>query len=196
MRYKLFYVFVALFFIQGCATAPMASAEKDTAAKTFFVNKNKSNLYVYRNENFGAAISMDLAINGKEIGKTAAKTYFKLELEPGKYQVQSKSENVSVLDVILNAGENTFIWQEVKMGVLYARTKLTQVDANTGKKGVLESKLIASTVSDDEIVALNAKKEASADPSMKLKELKKLLDDGLITQQEYDQSKSNLLKAM
>lgn len=152
-----------IFLLQGCATAPMASVEKDTSAKSFNVSKNKSNLYIYRNENFGGAISMDVSINGKEIGRTAAKTFFWLELDPGKYQLQSKSENVSTLDLILNAGENTFVWQEVKMGVLYARTKLSQVDIATGQKGVLESKLIASTVSDSEIKPIGVRTDLKAE---------------------------------
>ncbi len=183
-----------IFLLQGCATAPMASVEKDTSAKSFNVSKNKSNLYIYRNENFGGAISMDVSINGKEIGRTAAKTFFWLELDPGKYQLQSKSENVSTLDLILNAGENTYVWQEVKMGVLYARTKLSQVDIATGQKGVFESKLIASTVSDSEIKPIGVRTDLTADPTSKLKELKKMLDDGIITQQDYDLAKSKILK--
>lgn len=192
---KITLAFIAtIFLLQGCATAPMASVEKDTSAKSFIVSKNKSNLYIYRNENFGGAISMDVSINGKEIGRTAAKTFFMLELDSGKYQLQSKSENVSTLDLILNAGENTFVWQEVKMGVLYARTKLSQVDIATGQKGVLESKLIASTVSDSEIKPIGVRTDLTAYPTSRLKELKKMLDDGIITQQDYDLAKSKILK--
>jgi hypothetical protein len=36
-----------------------------------------------------------------------------------------------------------YIWQEVKMGLLYARTKLTLVSKEEGKKGFLESQLAA-----------------------------------------------------
>jgi hypothetical protein len=36
-----------------------------------------------------------------------------------------------------------YVWQEVKMGVMYARNKLTLVDEATGKAGVNECSLIA-----------------------------------------------------
>lgn len=170
----------------------MASSEKDNAAKSFVVPKDKANLYIYRNENFGAAISMDVSVNGTPIGQSAAKTYFKLELDPGKYQVQSKAENASLLDLVLAAGENTYVWQEVKMGLLYARTKLTQSTIEQGQKGVLESKLINTVVSD--IKPLGVIHEAKTEPSEKLAKLKKLLDDGTITKEDYESAKTKILK--
>jgi len=185
-------IFIVI-LIQGCATAPMAPIERDTSAKSFDAVPEKSNLYIYRNEIFGGAISMDVSINGKEIGKTAAKTYFKLELAPGKYQVQSKSENTSTIDIILSAGQNTFLWQEVKMGLIYARTKLAQVDNDTGQKGVLESKLIASVVDEREIMPISSQTYSDGEMSTKLKELKKMFDEGIINQDEYDLSKSKVL---
>ncbi len=189
-------VFILAALLQGCASAPMASAEKDTAAKSFDVPSNKSNLYVYRNENFGAALSMDVYINNQLIGQTAAKTYFKLELDPGKYQVKSKAENESILDVILRAGENFYIWQEVKMGIITGRTKLSNVDVNTGKSGVLESKLIASSVSESDLRPLDRVFVNSADEAGKLRELKILLDQGLITHQEYEAAKTKILEGL
>ncbi len=33
---------------------------------------NKASLYIYRNESFGAAIPMTVAVNGKALGQTAA----------------------------------------------------------------------------------------------------------------------------
>jgi hypothetical protein len=92
----------------------------------------------------GAAIKMDLTLDGKPIGQSAAKTYFYKEVEPGKHTITSTSENTDTLEVDTKAGTLSFIWQEVKMGILYARTKLSLVDAETGKAGVLESKLAES----------------------------------------------------
>ena len=39
------------------------------------------------------------------------------------------------------AGKLYFVWQEVKMGMLSARTKLQLVSDDVGKKGVMESQL-------------------------------------------------------
>lgn len=45
------------------------------------------------------------------------------------------------LDLDAAGGNIYYIWQEVKMGLLYARTKLHLVSENEGQKGVLETKL-------------------------------------------------------
>ena len=42
--------------LAGCASVPMASPEADANAKSFRVPAGKSNIYIYRNESFGAAI--------------------------------------------------------------------------------------------------------------------------------------------
>lgn len=77
-------IFVVLLSITalltGCASVPMASIELDTQAKTFATKADKANIYVYRNESIGAAVKMDIAMDGKTIGQTAAKTYIALQV--------------------------------------------------------------------------------------------------------------------
>jgi len=131
--------------VTGCASVPMASVDRDTQAKTFSVKPDKANIYVYRNESFGAAVKIDVDLDGKPVGQTAAKTYFSLEVPPGKHTLSSKAENTDTLDVIAEAGKNYFIWQEVKLGLLFARNKLQFVDEAAGKAGVAECHLIEAT---------------------------------------------------
>lgn len=131
-----------LLLATGCASVPMESAEKDAAAKTYAVAPNKANIYVYRNETFGAAIRMPVALNGRLVGDTASKTYLKLEVAPGPHTVMSKTENDSVVKVNAVAGRNYFLWQEVKMGMFAAGSALREVDEATGKAGVAECMLI------------------------------------------------------
>jgi Protein of unknown function (DUF2846) len=134
-------VLIAL-LASGCASVPMASAERDSTAKTFAVKPGKANIYVYRNETFGAAIKMPVALDGKLVGDTAAKTYLVLEVDPGAHTVLSKTENDSTVSLTTVAGRNYFVWQEVKMGMWAARSLLQEVDEATGKAGVAECKLI------------------------------------------------------
>lgn len=133
---------VTVVLASGCASVQMASDEQDNAAKSFAVKPGKANIYVYRNENFGAAIKMPVALNGKLVGDTAAKTYLLLQVDPGSYTVTSKTENDSNITVDAAAGRNYFLWQEVKMGLMAARSNLQVVDDATGKAGVAECKLI------------------------------------------------------
>lgn len=182
-----------LLLLVGCASAPMASSDLDQKAKSFENSSDKATLYIYRNENFGAAISMEVLVNNKSIGQTAAKTYFKYDVTPGHYQIQSKAENTSILDLDVLAGKSYFVWQEVKMGFIYARNKLQLTDEIKGKAGVLESKLIntpiTATMLSDSVDTTNGK-----DLTSKLTELKSLKDAGSISEDEYQQSKTKLLK--
>ena len=133
-------VFLAVALV-GCASVPMGDEKQDAALKTFTIAPDKSGVYIYRNETIGTAIKMDVALDGQAIGQTAAKTYLYKEVAPGKHTLTSKSENTDSLDIEVRPGTLTFIWQEVKMGVLYARTRLHWVGLEEGEKGVLETKL-------------------------------------------------------
>lgn len=128
----------------GCASVPMGDPKLDAAAKAFQVPADKAGIYVYRNESMGAAVKMDVIINGQNIGVTAAKTYFYKEVAPGKHTVASKAENTDTIEVDVKPGMLAFIWQEVKMGFMFARTKLHLVNEQDGKKGVMETNLAVS----------------------------------------------------
>lgn len=126
--------------LTGCASVPMASDAEDGAAKTFAAKPDRANVYVYRNETFGAAIPMTVSINGRVAGQTGPQTYFMWEVEPGLHEVASHAETVSTLQLTTQPGKSYYIWQEVKMGLFMARSLLQQVDEETGRKGVLECK--------------------------------------------------------
>jgi hypothetical protein len=125
----------------GCASVPMGDPKQDAALKEFRVAPDKAGIYVYRNETMGAAVKMDVMVDGADVGKTAANTYLHTEVSPGKHTVTSKAENTDTIELDLKPGNIAYIWQEVKMGVMYARTKLHLVSEQDGKKGVQETKL-------------------------------------------------------
>ena len=138
---KIILLSVILSSLVGCASVPMGDAKQDAALKTFKAPADKAGVYIYRNESMGGAVKMDVAVDGKPIGQTAAKTYLYKELTPGKHTVTSSAENTDSVDIDAKPGTLSYIWQEVKMGVLYARTQLHLVSEAEGKKGVLESSL-------------------------------------------------------
>lgn len=125
----------------GCASVPMADPAQDQAAKSFTVSPGKSKIYVYRNENFGAAVTLDVFINGRPLGQTVAKTYLVAEVDPGPHRVMGKGENEHLIDLNTVAGRVYYVWQEVKMGLMFARNQLQVVDEQTGRAGVMECKL-------------------------------------------------------
>ena len=125
----------------GCASVKMGDVQQDAAAKTFTAPKEVAGVYVYRNESIGAAVKMDVEVDGKAIGQTAANTFLYKEIAPGKHAIASKAENTDTVEIDAKPGTLYYVWQEVKMGVLYARTKLHLVEEGQGKKGVTETKL-------------------------------------------------------
>lgn len=125
----------------GCASVNMGDAKQDAALKTFATPKGTAGVYIYRNESMGAAIKMNVELDGRAIGQTIANTYLYKEVTPGKHTFTSKAENDSSIEVDAKPGTLLYIWQEVKMGLLGARSKLQLVDQMVGQKGVQETKL-------------------------------------------------------
>jgi hypothetical protein len=136
---------LAVAITSGCASVEMADASADTSAKSFAAPQGgKAGVYIYRNETFGAAIKLNVALDGKDLGQTASKTYFYEEVAPGQHTVVGRAETESRVTFDAIAGKLYFIWQEVKMGLMQARNQLQLVDEATGRAGVLESKRIAA----------------------------------------------------
>lgn len=128
--------------LSGCAAVPMADQAQDQRAKTFAVAPGKANIYVYRNELLGAAIKMNVTLDGKVVGSTGARTYLALEVEPGRHTLTSIAESDATLDLTTTAGKNYFVWQEVKMGLLSARSRLQLVDEAKGRADVADCQLV------------------------------------------------------
>ena len=136
---------LAIILVTGCASVKKASVDRDSAAKLFKPNAEVAQVYVYRNETLGAALSMPVTVNGKLAGTTGPKSFFKFDLPAGKHTLTSQG-NKSVLDLTTQKGEIYYVWQEVKMGVMSGGSKLQVVDKAKGQKGVLQCELIDSAL--------------------------------------------------
>jgi len=133
-----------LMSLAGCASAPRAPADQDAQAKQFVAPPGLSRLYIYRNEFLGTLVGLDVTVDGRAAGTTKGKTYLIADLPEGPHEIVSKGENTSTLSVRTHAGQPTFVWQEVKMGLLGAGSKLAEVSADVGRAGVTESSLVSS----------------------------------------------------
>jgi len=128
-------------FATGCASVNKAPSEADANAKSFRPNPSSSQVYVYRNETLGAALSMPVTVDGKLAGTTGPNSFFKFDLPAGRHTITSQGET-SKLDLTTEAGKLYFVWQEVKMGGFSGGSKLQLVSEAVGQKGVLECSLI------------------------------------------------------
>lgn len=120
----------------------VAAPELDAQAKAISAPGDKALVYLYRNEAFGGGVSMKVMIDGRDMGVTGPKSFMLFQLTPGKHVFTSQAENTANLDLDAKAGETYFIWQEVKMGIFFARTKLQVMEPVEGRKGVMECDLV------------------------------------------------------
>lgn len=197
-RLTTLFALLMLFLFVGCASVPMSSLEDDAKAKNFTPPTGKVSLYIYRNENFGGAIPMTVSVNGRNLGQTAARTFFRLDVPSGKYNVESHAENVSTLSLSTEAGNNYYIWQEVKMGMWMARSLLQQVSEAVGKDAVNQCKLIAATLKTDDLQPADSsdRTQPSDSASQKLRELETMKKDGLISEDEYQKKRGQILEKL
>ncbi|HEX7675323.1 MAG TPA: DUF2846 domain-containing protein [Bdellovibrio sp.] len=130
-------------FLVGCASIPLADSEINIQAKQFPKNPNGAYVYIYRNEFMGAAVTMDVLLDNELLGATRSKNFLWVDVPAGDHTITSKAENDDVIQLHVETGRNYYVWQEVKMGILYARTKLHVVTESTGQEGVNECTLIA-----------------------------------------------------
>ena len=130
--------------LTGCATVPMAPADADSQGKNFAIKPDKSSIYVYRNESFGGAARMTVSLDGKVAGQSGPQTYFLWEVDPGPHEIVSHAENVETLQITAEAGKAYYVWQEAKVGVWGARSRLHLMDERAGQKAVAECKLARS----------------------------------------------------
>jgi hypothetical protein len=134
--------FAVLATLAACASVQKAAPERDFAAKQFSRPlKGKAALYVFRNESVGGMVKMSLELDGTALGETAPRTFHWVTISPGKHKLVGKGENDSVVEFTAKPGQNLFVWQEVKMGLLKAENHLELVDEERGRAGVVECEL-------------------------------------------------------
>ena len=138
----LIYLFFVAVLFSGCASVPRADKSVERDALLFKPIPGKSVIYVYRNELFGGTIGMDIIIDNQNIGGTASRNFLWIKTEPGDHIIASKAENRDVMQLKTEAGKIYYIWQEAKMGMMSARTKLNLVSEDEGQTGVRACELV------------------------------------------------------
>jgi hypothetical protein len=133
----------ALLCAAGCmATVPLANPQEDLRIKAAMPAPGTALVYLYRNESFGGAIKMGVLMDNGYSGETGPRTYMVWQLAPGQHLLVSKAENDSTLPLVVEPGRRYYVWQEVKMGVLSARSQLQLVPDAQGMSALNECQLI------------------------------------------------------
>ncbi len=96
------------------------------------------------------------------MGDTASKTFLVATLAPGPHALVSKAENDARLDFTAESGKNVFVWQEVKMGLLMARSQLHLLDDASAQARIAECSLaLGETVAPPQPAPQPAKEPAA-----------------------------------
>jgi hypothetical protein len=136
----------ALPILFQCAGTSEATPEQNEAAQAFAIPEGTGVVYVFRpGRALGAALQIQIQINGIDAGGTGPGTYFRWELKPGRYTFASRTSESSVaVQVDLEAGQMVFIEQNPRIGIESGRVTLKVVDEAAGKRAVRSSKLLVS----------------------------------------------------
>lgn len=117
--------------LAGCGSLPLAKPETDTLAKLMKPVPDKAVIYLIRNEPHSAPWPIQVTLDGKEMGKTGAETYFRWTIEPGEHTIISHTENPAGLVINTEPGRIYYVWQDIRMGFFQPRSNLKLVDRTT-----------------------------------------------------------------
>ena len=133
--------FFSFLTLCSCAVVPLANESEDADAKKFTVPADKSRIYVFRNETFGAALTVPLTLDSKLMGQTGPHTYFAWDVEPGRHLVSCLGQEIRTVEIFPKKGTAIFIKQEMLLGTAGTHCSVYEVPEEQGRAGVQDGKL-------------------------------------------------------
>jgi hypothetical protein len=123
---------VCSLFLTGCVSTRQFVPLPDQTKKV--EDSSKGRIYVMRPTSFGSAISMNVSDDGKLIGVTGPQGFLCWERKPGETIVSSTAEGVSQVPLTVQPGQDYYIFQHIRMGLLIAENELEIVNDVVGEK--------------------------------------------------------------
>lgn len=129
----------------ACASVPMASPDADIQAKQFQPpSAGQATLYVFREGIFGAAIALNASLGPRMLGQLGPDNYFRVDLQPGDYDMRcSSTENSRSTTVSVATGETRFVEVAARIGLGAARCAVFEVPEQQGRSAIAHSKRAA-----------------------------------------------------
>lgn len=143
--FKLALTMIVVVLASGCAaTGPKYS---DIAASIPPLLSDKGRIYFFRPDTiFGAAITSDIRLNGKVVGRSERGSFFFRDENPGNMTVATSTEVEKQLTFKLAAGETKYVKTSVSMGVLVGRINSELVNGAEAKPVVAELAYIGEPI--------------------------------------------------
>ena len=126
---------IVLSVLTGCAaTGPLYS---DISASIPTLPANKGRIYFYRSDTaFGAAVTSDISLNGKVVGKSERASVFYVDQTPGNCVVSTSTEVEKQLTFTLAANETRYVHTSVSLGVFVGRINAKLVNDAEAKSEI------------------------------------------------------------
>lgn len=105
-----------LLALAGCASTPQASSERDAEARQYASHPGSSTIYVYRPDLGASESDTVLWLDGKLIGATLPRTFFRVNVEPGKHMLAGMGYDNGKLMIETRPGEIYFVSLTVVAG--------------------------------------------------------------------------------
>jgi uncharacterized protein DUF2846 len=132
--------FLALFVVgvlAGCAAE--GPLHKEVAASIPTVPAGKGRIYFFRADTMmGAAVTSDIKLNGRVVGKSERGSFFFVDENPGSCKASASTEVEREVSFTLAAGETKYIKSSISMGLMVGRVNLELVSAGDANKELTE----------------------------------------------------------
>ena len=131
---KILTVFMLLLTaLGGCASTPQAARQRDAEAKQFRTHPATSAIYVYRTDTYAEEADTDLYIDGRLIGATLQRSFFRVDVHPGVHVLNGMGPDQGSLKMETRPGEIYF----VELKVIGSNSHFTSVSPEIAKQTII-----------------------------------------------------------
>jgi hypothetical protein len=124
---------VAMLQLAACASTPQAGPERDAEAKEVHAHPATAALFVYRPDAFSLDEETVLYIDHRLIGATLPRTFFRIDVRPGKHRLHGIGPDSGGVEVDVRPGQVYFVSLKVFGGNSYFALE----DSVAGRQDIL-----------------------------------------------------------
>lgn len=127
--------------------SPAIAGKYNTEEKTMVdvsPEEDKALVYIVRSSRTGGMIYIWTFVDEQFAGVTRGPGYTYIQVDPGPHMIWSRAENVSAMNVELEAGETYYVKQAVLPGFGKARTRVELLDEEKGRKALKKAKKLST----------------------------------------------------
>ncbi len=119
-----------LLFAGGCSPSRMIAKEPCPDLRGIKPPAGKSALVVGRTTILGGAVNIDNYVDRKFTGTTRGRGFFATTVEPGQHYAVADAENFDSALLNFEPDKTYYLFQEIRMGILAARTAYSVTDGD------------------------------------------------------------------